>query len=312
MKSIRYNVYVLLIAIGTVGCGDDNGTGPTDTGPTDNVSFSIGVPSPTLSKPAGLTGLSAGITLTRVRLLLEEIELESVLEDSFDFEIGPLVIDLNLSGVLANIGVGSIPIGTHDELEFEVDKLDDDEGDPNDPQFADFRGTDISIIIEGIFNAENFTLSIEEDFEQEIELFPNIVIASNTASTNLSLLVNVDNWFIGNDPSVILDPTDPTNIQQIEANIKTSFEVFEDDDGDGELDFEGEVITVSIAENSFTLSGGLIVHTDESTIFTGSINSLQMVADLRSQGKEIKADGEGSKQPDRSILASEVEFKEED
>jgi len=312
MKIVRHNVYLLLLAIGIAGCGDDNGTGPTDTVPAENVSFSIGVPSSTLSKLGKQQSFSAGITLTRVRLLLEEIELESVLEDSVDFEIGPLVIDLNLTGGLTNIGVGSIPIGTYDELEFEVDKLDDDEDDPNDPQFADFRGTDISIIIEGIFNAENFTLSIEKDFEQEIELFPNIVIASETSSTNLSLLVNVNSWFIGSDISDILDPTDLTNLVLIEANIETSFEVFEDADGDGELDFEGEVSAVNLSGGSFTLTNGLIVVTDNSTIFMGSIGNLETVDDLLSQGKEIKADGEGSKQSDGSVLASEVEFREED
>ena len=306
---------------GTVGLDDfvifiDNfGRTEALTGPTENVSLSLGVPlqAPTVSpKVVGAPGSNQSIAITRVRLLLEEVKLKTSVEDIADFKIGPVVVDLNLQGAITQIGAGSIPIGIYNKFEFKVKKLDADDADPDDPQFADFAGTEKSIIIEGIHNSVGFTLSIEQDFEQETELIPPLEIASDTSATNLSLMVNVTNWLVGSDPTELLNLTDPTIIEQIAANIAQSFEAFEDDDGDGELDFEGDVSTVNLDNNSFTLTNSLIVVTDSTTIFEGSIVSLDSVESLLSQGKEVEVEGEGSRQTDGSVFATEVKFESEE
>ncbi len=306
---------------GTVGLGDfvifiDNfGRTEALTGPTENVSLSLGVPlqAPTVSpKVVGAPGSNQSIAITRVRLLLEEVKLKTSVEDIADFKIGPVVVDLNLQGAITQIGAGSIPIGIYNKFEFKVKKLDADDADPDDPQFADFAGTEKSIIIEGIHNSVGFTLSIEQDFEQETELIPPLEIASDTSATNLSLMVNVTNWLVGSDPTELLNLTDPTIIEQIAENIAQSFEAFEDDDGDGELDFEGDVSTVNLDNNSFTLTNSLIVVTDSTTIFEGSIVSLDSVESLLSQGKEVEVEGEGSRQTDGSVFATEVKFESEE
>ncbi len=204
---------------GTVGLGDfvifiDNfGRTEALSGPTENVSLSLGVPLqvPTVSpKVVGAPGTNQSIAITRVRLLLEEVKLKTSGEDAgkpgADFKIGPVVVDLNLQGAITQIGVGSIPIGIYNKFEFKVKKLDADDTDPDDPQFADFAGTEKSIIIEGILNRIDFTLSIEQDFEQETELIPPLEIASDTSATNLSLMVNVTDWLAGSDPTELLTP----------------------------------------------------------------------------------------------------------
>ncbi len=109
-----------------------------------------------------------------------------------------------------------------------------------------------------------------------------------------------------------LNLKDLTIIEQIAENIAQSFEAFEDDDGDGELDFEGDVSTVNLGNNSFTLTNSLIVVTDSTTIFQGSIVSLDSVESLLSQGKEVEVEGEGSRLSDGSVFATEVKFESEE
>lgn len=254
----------------------------------------------------------ANVTLTRVRLLLEEMELESVFEDSADFEVGPAVIDLDLSGQPTQIGNGSVPIGTYDELEFEIDNLDeDDEFDSEDPSFADFLGTDYSMIIEGLYNATSFTLNIDQDFEQETDLVPPLIIDSATTSANITMTIDVESWFLDQD-GMPLDPGDPANLSIIKNNIANSFDAFEDNDNDGGLEFEGNVESVNPDAGSFVLQGAGEILISEMTTFEGDITSLGAVKELLDLGKEVEGEGEGFRSDDGLIIATEVKFEEED
>jgi len=310
MKAI-FILGLAVMVLALFSCGD-NGIGPEDQEIDGNVSLSMGTPA-TLSNLNRVTSSAQAITISRVRLLMEEVKLKTSEEDSVDFKIGPLVVDLNLEGNVTKIGVGTIPTGSYNKFEFKVKKLDEDDVDINDPQFTDFIGTERSIIIGGTYDSESFTLYIEEKFKQEIEFLFPIEILSDTSLTNLTLLVGIDTWFIDPGSSNELDPTDPSNLSQIIENIDNSFIAFEDDDEDGELEFEGMVSTVDLDNNSFTLmTTGLLVVTDNATIFEGSITSLESVNTLLSQGNEVSVEGEGSQQSDKSILASEVKFEVED
>ncbi|MCH7764263.1 MAG: hypothetical protein IIB95_11095 [Candidatus Marinimicrobia bacterium] len=309
MKAI-FNLGLSIMVLALFSCGD-NETGPNDQETDGNVSLSIGVPA-TLSNLNRVTNSTQAITISRVRLLMEEVKLKTTEEDVADFKIGPLVVDLNLEGNVTNIGVGSIPAGSYNKFEFKVKKLDGDDVDTNDPQFTDFIGTEISLIIVGTYDSESFTLHIEEEFKQEIEFLIPLEILSDTSLTNLTLLVNTNTWFIDPGSSNELDPTDPSNLDRIIENIDNSFIAFEDDDEDGELEFEGMVSIVDLNNSSITLTTGLLVVTDNATIFDGSITSLDSVNTLLSQGSEVNVEGEGIHQSDLSILASEVKFEVED
>lgn len=297
------------LSIGTVACDDSNDSDPISG--VASVSVNIRVATTVAAGPPQKVAIP--VSLTRVRLLVEEMELESVLEDSADFEIGPVVVDLELSGQPTQVGDGAVPVGVYDELEFEVDQLeDDDDYDASDPVFADFLGTDYSIIIEGSYDTSAFTLNIDQDFEQEKELLPPLTIDSATTSANITLAIDLESWFLDSDGVTVLDPRDPGNLSQIKNNIAGSFEAFEDDDNDGGLEFESTVVSVDLETQSFVLEGGLEVFTDESTVFEGDITDLATVKDLLNMGKEIEADGEAYRTDDNFLLATEVEFEEEE
>ncbi|MCK5330393.1 MAG: hypothetical protein KAK01_03215 [Candidatus Marinimicrobia bacterium] len=309
MKTI-FCLGLALLVFGLISCGD-NGTGSEDQEIDGNVSLSIGTPA-TLTNLSRVTSSTQAITISRVRLLMEEVKLKTPEEDTADFKIGPLVVDLNLEGNVTEIGVGSIPAGSYNKFEFKVKKLDVDDVDTTDTQFTDFLGTEISVIIEGTYDSEAFTLPIEEEFKQEIEFLIPIDILSDTSLTNLTLLVNTNGWFIDPESSEELDPTDPSNLSQIIENIDNSFVAYEDEDEDGELEFEGIVSTVDLDNNSLTLSTGLVVVTDNTTIFDGAITSLDSVNNLLTQGNDVNVEGEGYQQTEDSIFASEIKFEVED
>ena len=309
MKTI-FNLGLALLVFGLISC-EDNGTDLDDQKIDGNVSLSMGTPA-TLTNLNRLNGSTQTITISRVRLLMEEVKLKTSEEDTADFKIGPLVVDLNLEGNVTEIGVGTIPAGSYNKFEFKVKQLDVDDVDTTDIQFTDFFGTERSIIIDGTYNSEAFTLPIEEEFKQEIEFLIPIEILSDTSLTNLTLLVNTSGWFLDPDSTEELDPTDQSNLSQIIENIDNSFVAYEDEDEDGELEFEGIVSTVDLDNNSLTLSTGLVVVTDNTTIFDGTITSLDSVNNLLTQGNDLNVEGEGYQQTEDSIFASKIKFEVED
>ena len=306
MKTI-FSLSLAVLVLGLISC-EDNGTGAEDQEIDGNVSLSMGIPG-TLSKLNLVTSSAQAITISRVRLLMEEVKLKTAEEDTADFKIGPLVVDVNLEGIVTDIGVGAIPAGSYNKFEFKVKKLDVDDVDATDTQFTDFLGTERSVIIEGTYNSEAFTLPIEQEFKQEIEFLIPIEILSDTSLTNLTLLVNTSSWLLVPGSSQEMDPTEPTNLSQIIENIGNSFVAYEDEDGDGELEFGGVVSTVDLDNSNFSLTTGLIIVTDNITIFAGSITSLDSVNNLITNGQQVQVEGEGYQQAEDSILASEIKFE---
>lgn len=220
---------ILLI---TVGCSinDTNSNGPKP------VNVNMQIAGATAPKTASSTTISSDhVILSSVKMLVEELELESVADDSSDFEIENQVVELPLDGSPYQLSTKNVPSGLYNEFELEVDGIDDDDN-VNDPDFTE--GSDeTSIVIKGSYNGQDFTFKSEEDFEIEFEFNPPIEIDETTNSVDINLMVDVSIWFIdgsGNE----LDPTDPANREQIEDNIENSFEA--DDDIDDEDDDDDE------------------------------------------------------------------------
>jgi hypothetical protein len=229
-----------------VGACDDS-SGP-DGG---SVSLSVTVPgsggsasvSPALFDLVYVDGTST-LTLTQVELVMREIELERVDDDSCDdgfegtdeceeFETGPRVFDLPMDGSTEPVvTIDGVPDGLYDELEIEIHKV---SSDPEDAALLVARPdlADVSIRVEGDFDGAGFvfTTGVEEEFE--FELTPPL--DSTSGSVNVTLSVDVASWFRDGDGN-LLDPSNEANRSQIETNIEQSFEAFEDDDGDGEDD----------------------------------------------------------------------------
>ena len=178
-------------------------------------------------------------SLTEVKLLVEELELESTMdEDSLDFEIDDFIVNLPLDGSEIELSTADVPAGVYDEFEMEIEH--DDDTNVNDPDFINESDDDdgYSIVIKGVYNGEDFMYRSEEDFEIELEFNPPFEITSNSSP---SIAINIDpsGWFkdsSGND----LDPTDPANYEQIDENIENSFDVEEDEENDDDDDDNDE------------------------------------------------------------------------
>lgn len=238
MKSILTNSNIffatVLAAFVATGCSisDSNNNAPKP------VSVNMQVATTGTAPVAPKTTSSNHVTLSSVKMLVEELELESVEEDSLDFEIENQVINLPLDGTPYQLAAANIPPGLYDEFELEIEGLDDDDV-VNDPDFT--GGSDeISIVIKGTYNGEDFTFKSEEDFEIEFEFSPPIQIDENTTNVDINLMVDIDSWFVDSSGNE-LDPTDPGDREQIEENIKKSFKADKDeddldDDGDDEED----------------------------------------------------------------------------
>jgi hypothetical protein len=238
MNFVTTNTKLLLGAILTLfvatGCSisDSNNAEPKP------VTVKMQVATNSAPKTFQKTRSSNHVTLTSVKMLVEELELESVEDDSTDFEVENQVVNLPLDGSPYQLSAENIAPGMYDEFEMEIEGLDDDDN-VNDPDFTE--GSDeTSIVIRGTYNGEDFTYKSEEDFEFEFEFNPPIQIDENTNNVEINLMINIDTWFVdgsGNE----LDPTDPNHREQIEENIENSFEADkdeddDDDDGDDEED----------------------------------------------------------------------------
>ena len=239
---------LLVLLLPLAACDDDE--------PTDTVALS-------LSSRAVVSAARADgdVTITRARMILEEVELETDddddsssrtddpdepddSDDGIEFETGPILLELALDGTVNEVFVSNVPAGIYDEIEFEVDKLDDDEPEDfealNDPKFADFVGDErYSVILEGTFEeggiAEEFTFRSDLSAEQEYDLIPPMVLEGDDNDANVTLVIDTTMWFVDGAGGV-LDPRDPGDAERIEANIIASIEVFEDHDEDGEDD----------------------------------------------------------------------------
>ncbi len=172
-------------------------------------------------------------SLTEIKLLVEELELESVSDDSADFEVEDLIVSLPLDGSPIQLTSQIIPNGMYDEFEMEIEN-EDDSSSVSDPDFNE-NGNSYSIVIRGSYNGEEFLFRSDKDFEVEMELNPAIEISDNTGSTAVSINIDPTGWFVDSQGNS-LDPSDPANKELIENNIQNSFEAEEDNDFDNDDD----------------------------------------------------------------------------
>ena len=254
-------ILVAAMALAPVACGDD-ATGPGSTASPDSgsaaVTLSAGVPAtapsaaiaPAFPFDIVFSDGASTLTLTRVAIVLRDIELEEQFDECDDisgsdddgceeFESGPFILELPLDGTVGNaITVTNVPAGTYDELEFKVHKPEDDT--PAGLDFLsrnpDFR--DVSIRVEGDFDGLAFVYETDLNEEQEIPLSPPLVVTDG-ASLNLTFSVDVATWFRTAGGSLI-DPASANkgqpNEQLVEDNIEASIDIFEDNDRDGHDD----------------------------------------------------------------------------
>src|SRR5699024_9589047 len=228
----KYSPLLATLAIALLFSGCDVSSSNSDSQKDRKVAVKMKVQSSTAQKMAAKRSIRAIDSLSEVKMLVEELELESSDDqDSLDFEVNDLIVNLPLDGSDFVLASASVPEGIYDEFEMEIDQPDN--ASLNDPDFYDESGDEddgYSIVIKGIYNGQSFTYRSREEFELELDLNPPLEVLLDGAP---SVAINVDpfSWFkdeSGND----LDPNDPANYDQINENIAKSFDVEKDDDFD--------------------------------------------------------------------------------
>ncbi len=252
------NAALLLLGAAALLGACDSSTGPGADG-TGNVTLSV------TSRPAGQPAQSGTVPLmtaasdmltdaqenelvvTKVEIVLREIELERISDDACDsfafdddgcekFATGPILLEVPLNGEIEQLITIEADTGVYDEVEFDMHKVSND--DPGDAalrqQHPDMVGK--SIRVQGTFNGQPFTYETDIDEEQEYDLVPPLVIDETTEAVNVTLRIDVDAWFRDHSGALV-NPQSANkggvNEGLVNENIKQSFEAFEDDDRDG-------------------------------------------------------------------------------
>lgn len=202
--------------------------------------------------------LGNGISVSRVRVLVRELELEGTVasmkaamtlpaagashddgdrEDDGEVEIGPFVVDVSgtsLAGSVTRVFDADVPDGTYRELEIVVGPA---AGAAAGTPVGDMGGS--SVIIDGTRGAiggspaSDFHLTSSLTAEQELET--TLVVDHAAKTSNVTLVLELKKWFTAGDGRT-LDPTVAADRATIEANILASLRFERDDDENGEDD----------------------------------------------------------------------------
>ncbi len=184
------------------------------------------------------------LVITRAQIVLREIEFEyedslpgctSRYDDACEkIEVGPVLVDLPLDGSLRTQITATVPQGTFDEIEFELEHAHDDSASERAfrREHPEFNG--LSVRVEGTFNGQPFTFVSSVRAELEMEFDPPLVVGESWH--NVTVSVDLARWFRRTDGTVI-DPrtANPGGINAglVASNIRSSFDAFDDDDRDG-------------------------------------------------------------------------------
>ncbi len=178
--------------------------------------------------------VNGGVNLTRVRMVVQKIELERTLivdggshRDGQELAVGPFLIDLQ--GSQLDTGINKVftvttDSGEYKEITFKIHNLENAEA-GSDPALGQMTGH--SIRIEGTRNGTAFTFDSSLDEEQERE--GNFTL--HGGANNIAFNIDPSGWFMNG--ATPLDPSDPTARSKIESNIKASIDAFKDDDNHG-------------------------------------------------------------------------------
>ena len=224
----------------------------------------VGRPAGVVGPPMVLTGTNGTLTLDEIRIVINEVELKPAdgscdsvdtsgsnsSDDCPEFEAPPRFVDLALDGAPIEAVTALIPAGTYKELDFEIEDLEDDEGDATEAALIAAVRAEIlaeipdwpdkaSAMVSGSFapaagGSIDFRVFLEAEIEIEFELIPNLVIDdTGVASRDLTVDVAPAIWFSNPDGTVL-----ELNLYDYDATGELlEFEV-EMEDGFTEVEYE--------------------------------------------------------------------------
>jgi hypothetical protein len=203
-------------------CGDP--ASPT----TDNFSISFATEN-NLSKPS-----ADSLRIDTVKILLRSLKVKSTTSnDSLDIKVGPFVVHLNSNQTVHTVSFNEIPTGSYRRVEFHIHKLENSET-PPDPEFRESADNRFSVIVKGEYNSAPFIYRSEKSAKQTVDIETSVEVNNNEV-TNVTLVVDPYTWFVRN--GAILDPTNTSNVNDIDNMIKDSFKrAFKDNNKDGKPD----------------------------------------------------------------------------
>lgn len=220
-------VFIFLLTF-VAGCSEDsavntnNGSGNN----TGNTSMSVKMDESTLD---------AFPVISEAKALITEVELETEPSGvSQEIHITPVVIYFSTGGTLVSVTAANMPAGTWNKIKFKIHKPEDTEPIP-DPEFREGTSGNqrYSFIVKGTYNGNPFVYKSRKSANIVINLLTPVTTGST--SRNLTVLVNPSLWF--NNGGVALDPTNSSNDDMIDDNLKNSFRrAFKDDNSDGQPD----------------------------------------------------------------------------
>jgi hypothetical protein len=253
--------FIFAIAFAFVAC---DSAGPSSSDTDVQVGFSTSSPSAqssslttsTLGAGAAdeslvLSGSNGTLQIDDMRLIVDEVELESE-ADSAEFESEkPSFLDLPLDTTeVASVVSGQVPPGLYNELEFEVEDAELDDGDdddgiqalPDDIDAAGFNNwpNNASMVVVGEFTPEgdtarSFTTYFEAEIEVEVEMEGrSFEVGTDDPSRRLTIRLDPAQWFRTDGTVKDLSQNDydqPSDVVEFEAE-------YEFESGISEIEFD--------------------------------------------------------------------------
>lgn len=189
------------------------------------------------------------LVIASVKMIIDEVELErglaseceddgddtiEVTADCAELEAGPFLVNLPVSGAsIAPVNV-ALPAGTYHELEMKLRQA--DSGDDRAFLAAHPEMQGITVLVTGTFRGQPFTWRGNVEAELELDFSPAMVV---DGTSNFAVNIDIGGWF-RNGSGAIIDPSasgpGTQGFETVALNIRNSFEVYEDDDRDGDDD----------------------------------------------------------------------------
>ena len=205
-------VAIAAAALSMAACDEQTGV---DLGGSASLSFAATGGSTLLGNPTPpqnpVTVAGHVIAVSRVELQLSELEIEGADSAEMEMKGGPLLVALPVNGNVVTPVTATVAPGTYTELEMKVN----------------------TVRIQGTYDGQPFdvTVAVNEDLETDIR--PPLVV-TETTQANLTVSIQISNWFRNNDGSAIdLLNLNTTARERLKSNINASFDAFEDDDRSG-------------------------------------------------------------------------------
>lgn len=151
-------------------------------------------------------------------------------------DLGPMLLDLPLTGSATSPLTVTVPAGTYSEVEFELDDVRTDaRATPAERAFLAANPTfrDRTVEVRGTYRGTAFTFVSDVSADVEFEFEPAMTIEAGK-NDNVTVSLDLAAWF-RNGSGAILAPTAANQIA-IEQNILTAFSAFGDSDRNGQED----------------------------------------------------------------------------